>query len=133
VFAAMVVVLIVQAALPERGLTRLVLLANVVLAALAPPAVFAAIRGHTRVTLRTVLGALSVYLLLGLFFALVARALAQFDSTAYQAPEVPIEPAAFQYFSFDTLTTVGYGDMVPTTEVAGPWRWSKPWPASCTW
>jgi len=37
--------------------------------ALGPPLVFLAVRQHTRVSLRTVLGAVTIYVLVGLFFA----------------------------------------------------------------
>jgi hypothetical protein len=104
--------------LDHGPLTGGVLLASGALVALAPPAVFRGVRRHTEVTVRTVLGALSVYLLIGLFFAFVARALAQFDPAAYRAADLPITPAGFQYFSFATLTTVGYGDVVAVSELA---------------
>ena len=71
------------------------------------------------VTFHRIQGAVAAYLLLGLLwghaYALVASlAPAAFSGTLRAADG----PRAFYYFSFVTLTTVGYGDILPVHPVA---------------
>ncbi len=71
------------------------------------------------VTLPRVLGAIAVYLLLGLAWAgayQVAEHIFPGSFTSMTAQ--PVGPNAWAYFSFVTLTTVGYGDIVPVHHVA---------------
>lgn len=96
----------------------IVLLANGLLVALAPPAILAAVRRQRRITAHTVVAALSIYLLLGSFFAFVYRAVEQFSPGSFADPEGPLVPATFQYLSFITLATVGYGDVRPVSQLA---------------
>lgn len=68
------------------------------------------------VTADTLAGAVSAYLLVGitygLIYALVERAWpGSFRQTV--EPGRPIPPVDYLFFSFVTLTTVGYGDIVP--------------------
>jgi hypothetical protein len=62
------------------------------------------------VTLQSVFGAISGYLVIGLMFAAVYGAMSEFGGSAFFASGQPGTIATFQYFSFSTLTTVGYGD-----------------------
>ncbi|HEY5142303.1 MAG TPA: potassium channel family protein [Solirubrobacteraceae bacterium] len=86
------------------------------LAILAPIAVARGLRRQLLdegVTVQVVLGALSVYLLLGMSFAFVYGAVASLSSRAFfHQPLVGDGTIADQtYFSFTTLTTTGYGDL----------------------
>lgn len=65
---------------------------------------------HPVVTLQTIAGALSAYLLIGLMFAEVFTAMSRLDAAPFFAGSQPADPATLQYFSFTTLTTLGYGD-----------------------
>jgi hypothetical protein len=94
-----------------------VVLLNGLLVALAPVVVFRTLRRQSRISVESVLAALSIYVLIGLFFAFVYRALWLVDPDAFRF-DGPLEPALFQYFSFVTLTTVGFGDLTPASEVA---------------
>src|SRR5215475_8918567 len=67
---------------------------------------------HEWITLQTVFGALSAYLLIGFTFAALFAATAQFDTRAFFADGQPAVNNNLQYFTFVTLTTTGYGDLV---------------------
>ncbi len=68
------------------------------------------------VTLQAVAGALSIYLLLGLAFAMVISLLARIGPTYFaQGPHEALSEQV--YFSFTTMTTTGYGDLTPATNV----------------
>lgn len=64
-----------------------------------------------------VYAALSAYLLAGLFFGLLYWTLEQFDPGAFTTSDAFSRMSAI-YFSFVTLATVGYGDIVPHSDVA---------------
>lgn len=65
------------------------------------------------INMRVVVNAITVYLMLGLFFAYVFMSLASADGEAFfaQGPKQPT--SVFLYFSYITLATVGYGDFTP--------------------
>jgi Ion channel len=65
---------------------------------------------HRVVTIETIFGALSAYVLLGFFFTAVFSAMARFGTAPFFAGGQEATSAALQYFSFVTLTTTGYGD-----------------------
>ena len=60
---------------------------------------------------RTVLGLLSVYLLIGMTFAATYIMIAVVSGEPFFAQTKNAEPVDFTYFSFVTLATVGYGDL----------------------
>jgi Ion channel len=65
------------------------------------------------IDLETVLGALAVYLMVGMAFAFVYQALAHIQSGPFFGSD---GEGTFQqdlFFSFTTLTTTGYGNLVP--------------------
>jgi hypothetical protein len=62
------------------------------------------------VTLQSIYGALSAYLLIGLMFAAIYNAIDSLGSTDFFVNGEPANTQTFQYFSFVTLTTLGYGD-----------------------
>jgi hypothetical protein len=67
----------------------------------------------------TVFGALCAYLFLGLSFAVVYNVLVELNPAAIFTPEEG-EPTfvTWVYFSFTTLSTLGYGDIAPRTYTA---------------
>ena len=62
------------------------------------------------VTLQSIFGAFSAYMIVGLMFASFFAAIYHFSGDVFFANNQPGNPQTFQYFSFTTLTTLGYGD-----------------------
>ena len=62
------------------------------------------------VTLQSIYGAFSAYLIVGLMFASFYAAMYHFGGDQFFANEQMGNTQTFQYFSFTTLTTLGYGD-----------------------
>jgi Ion channel len=63
-----------------------------------------------QVTVQSIYGALSAYLLIGLMFASWFAAIGSFVSGPFFAAGGVANAETLQYFSFTTLTTLGYGD-----------------------
>lgn len=74
------------------------------------------------IDLDRVLGAVILYLNIGLAFACIYALIEQMAPSAFQfpqpQPERPVSTFYFLYFSFVTLTTVGFGDTVPLHPLA---------------
>jgi hypothetical protein len=74
------------------------------------------------ITLYRVQGAVVVYLLLGLIWALTYQLLEHYSPGAFRFDTPPATRAELQvtlvYYSFVTLTTMGYGDIVPVLPAA---------------
>ena len=70
------------------------------------------------VTLQTILGALSGYLLIGFAFAALLGAVGALQHGPLFAQNQPATSATIQYFAFITMTTTGYGDFVAAGEPA---------------
>lgn len=75
-----------------------------------------------RVTLRRLEGALAAYLILGLLFAAACEILHSLAPGAFERNGVPLRhgdmSGGFIFYSFVTLSTTGYGDIVPVHPVA---------------
>jgi hypothetical protein len=69
------------------------------------------------VTIQAVAGGLASYLLVGMVFADVVGAIADATAGPYFAQGLDGTSGDRIYFSFITLTTTGYGDFTPRTEV----------------
>jgi hypothetical protein len=93
------------------GLTYLLPAALLVTATL--PVTLSRVLRHERVTHETVLGALSTYVLVGLLFAFAYLALDSVRDTPFFAQAGPHQESEYLYFSFVTLTTLGFGDLSP--------------------
>ena len=68
---------------------------------------------HPAVTMQTVFGGLSAYLLIGFLFTALYSALARLGTGDFFAAGQPVDSSTLQYFSFVTMTTTGYGDFTP--------------------
>ena len=73
-----------------------------------------------QVTLDVVRGGISVYLLIGYVWALLYGVVAALDVGAFSQPLLLLQNSHIKalYFSFTTLTTLGYGDILPKSETA---------------
>jgi hypothetical protein len=90
----------------------------VVLIAVAVATIGASLRGRLIVDVVTVLGVLCIYLLFALFFASVHQLLGAFIPQYLNGTGEFATPSDLLYFSSITLTTVGFGDITPSAEVA---------------
>jgi hypothetical protein len=62
------------------------------------------------VTIQSIYGAVSAYLVLGFMYAAVFAAIYHLSGDQFFAHGEAAKTQTFQYFSFTTLTTLGYGD-----------------------
>lgn len=62
-------------------------------------------------------GGISIYFLMGILWAFLYQMVLLFDPTAIQFPDTYHSSDAF-YLSFTTLSTLGYGDILPVSRVA---------------
>ena len=63
------------------------------------------------VDFRTVLAAVCIYVLIGMLAAFVFNAMGDLGSSSFFAQQQHASIADYLYFSFATITTVGYGDL----------------------
>jgi len=96
-------------------------IANGLLVAFTPPAVVVGIGRNLRatgtVTLTVVFGVLCLYMLAGLFFAFVYVAMQNLGGAPFFSSGAAAISSRAVYFSFVTLTTVGYGDFTARTNL----------------
>jgi hypothetical protein len=62
------------------------------------------------ISIQSIYGAVSAYLIIGLMFAAFYAAIQHLGAGTFFAGHQPASTQTFQYFSFTTLTTLGYGD-----------------------
>jgi hypothetical protein len=88
-------------------------LIQIVLLAAAMGAVLHRIVSTAEVGSRTILGALSVYTVLGILFTFVYGAVDRIQTGPFFEGTAHPQGSDFLFFSYTTLTTTGYGDLVP--------------------
>jgi hypothetical protein len=89
--------------------TGLVLLVSVVV-------IVRRILANTTVTMQSIYGALSAYIIIGLMFAAFYGAMDRLGGVPFFSNSQPGDTKTYQYFSFTTLTTLGYGDFTAATD-----------------
>ena len=94
---------------------------NMALVVMAPPAIVLGIvrtlRSRRQVTLEAVFGVLCLYLLLGMLFAFLYAFIGKVNGGSFFAGDQAATTAHCLYFSFITITTVGYGDFTAASNL----------------
>jgi hypothetical protein len=120
IVALLILLSIVEAANGNLD-ARATRMANALLVGLAPPAIILGVvrslRAKQAVTIEAVFGVLCVYILLGMFFAFVYGSVNNRGAGAFFAGGEQATVAKCLYYSFTTLTTVGYGDLTARTNL----------------
>jgi Ion channel len=123
VVVGVIVGAVVVASVAGKGSTvaGIAAIASGLLIALAPPAVVVGVYRNMRtsggVTLTVVFGVLCLYLLIGLFFAFTYAAVQNLGGAPFFANGAAAVSPRSLYFSFTTMTTVGYGDYTARTNL----------------
>ncbi len=81
-----------------------------------PPLVIRRIVGHRAVAMRTVLGAVTAYLQIAVAYAVLYQTLDWWTTTPVLGASQP--STAYTYLSLTTISTLGLGDLTPTTDLA---------------
>ena len=96
-------------------------LMNAVVVALGPPAIALGVlrnlRSSRTVRVQALMGVLALYMLVGMLFAQVFGAIDRLGGDPFFAGGAPATVAKCLYYSFATLTTVGYGDLAARSDV----------------
>ena len=71
-----------------------------------------------KVTSEVIYAAMVVYLLVAQLWALAYTFLDLIDPASFNLPQGQSDFLLFEYYSFVTLTTLGYGDITPLTKLA---------------
>ena len=87
----------------------------VVIALVSPVVVLRRVLSQQVVTIETLWGAMSVYLLIGIAYNYIFLEVQRFGSVPFFGVEETT--SSFMYFSVVTLTTLGYGDLSPVSDV----------------
>jgi hypothetical protein len=112
-----VVVAVVALFSDESDLTTgLLFIASSALYLLAPLSILRSIVMRLEVDQEAVLGAIDAYLFVGMFFAFAYQAIGAFDDPFFSGGIEATVPRSL-FFSFTTLTTTGYGNLVPAGQL----------------
>lgn len=87
------------------------------LLAVAMGAVLRRVLTAGNVSSRTILGAISVYATLGILFTWAYGLIDRLEGGGFFGEGVAVEGSDFLFFSYTTLTTTGYGNLVPAGQV----------------
>jgi hypothetical protein len=109
--ATAVVLTFVSAIAGGATLAGISALIQVVLLLVAAGEVLGAVLREHEVNFRTILGAISVYVLLGILFTYVYLAIEKLQPGQFFGE--PTHTGDFVFFSITTLSTTGYGNLVP--------------------
>jgi len=105
----------------EEGETNAARLIALLLIALLPLVIVLGMREHFReqggITLQTMFGVLCIYLLIGMLFSTVYGAIVSVSGDPFFTQGFPEDTSDYLYFSFSTLTTTGFGDLIAATDL----------------
>lgn len=121
IIGVMMILVVVQQINPSRWLGYGHLFLLLLFFALAAWLVGKAVLFSGHVSINEVIGSISLYLMIGYIYSILYTILLEFQPNAIKG----LDPAQWYdnlpsttYFSFVTLTTLGYGDMSPATNIA---------------
>lgn len=120
---AVVVLLVAMSAMsrelgdPDNTASVVALVLMCLLLLVTPGVVVLRLSRRPRVTLDTVAGALAAYIQLGLLFAAGYQLVGLVQTAPFFSTQSDPSLMDYQFFSFVTLTTLGYGNLVPGTDV----------------
>jgi hypothetical protein len=103
----------IAAASDNRTWLNLASCVQIVLLTVAMGAVLRRVVTTAKVGSRTILGALSVYTVLGILFTFLYGTIERIQGGAFFEGVPHPEGSDFLFFSYTTLTTTGYGNLVP--------------------
>ena len=75
-------------------------------------AILRAVLKHEQVTIQTIVGAIAAYALIGMAFSWLFLGMDSIDNTQFSMD--PTDATAYPEFSFVVLTTLGFGNQLPT-------------------
>ena len=78
-------------------------------------AIISRISKHDHVSSQTLLGAMCCYVLFGLVYTFIYAAISKLGNEPFLNPPGSHSLSDYLFFSYTTLTTTGYGDLVPAT------------------
>jgi Ion channel len=99
---------------PAKGVVFVI---SALLILTSPVVILSRILRHPQVTAETLLGAICVYILLGLVFSYSDYAVQLVGGSSFFAQSGTHDAPDFVYYSYITMTTVGYGDLSPAVGV----------------
>ena len=114
--AVAVTVAVVEAAVTNEDLRWISSAISAYLVIVTAVLVFRIVLGQHYVSADTLLGALAIYLAVGVLFGRTFTAIARANPAAFEPAQRVIDgESSLYYFSFVTLTSLGYGDISPVT------------------
>lgn len=112
--AATVLTALFAVRIPSDRLLSVALGTDTILLAIAAVTILRrVIIGASRVDFRTILGAISVFTLLGLLFGFLYFAFGRWSHSEFFTGVAHARASDYLFFSYTTLTTTGYGNLVP--------------------
>ena len=100
----------------DDSVIKVLAVVSVVLFLIAPLVILRHLLRRPVVDARTIMGAIAIYVMLGMMFAFSYRAVSLWQpDPAFFGSGGRGDSADFLFFSFITLTTTGYGNLVPAT------------------
>jgi len=100
----------------DDGFLGAAALIQMLLLIVASGVVLRAVLSESEVNFRTILGAISVYLIFGLLFTSLYVTIDRLQAGAFFLSEAGSHTGDYIFFSFTTLTTTGYGNLVPAAQ-----------------
>jgi len=100
----------------DDGFLGAAALIQMLLLIVASGVVLRSVLAQSEVNFRTILGAVSVYLIFGLLFTSLYVTIDRLQGGAFFLEEAGSHTGDYIFFSFTTLTTTGYGNLVPAAQ-----------------